>query len=172
MIAAYTLVIKQTERNQIGHYLFITEGDSASGSLVKSQECTKHRLYFSFGGKPLNCYGMSKKIVYEKKSLSLAVCVGYRRWHRKSQLQSWSSRPMPMSMACIRLLLLLTFMVQFLDLVRNGPCTFSELLYSRVRDKIKRSIAIANLKNKTLSKIERGKPEITGFKGLGRNIPK
>ncbi|MCX2744351.1 DNA topoisomerase IV subunit B [Mangrovivirga sp. M17] len=152
--------------------IFITEGDSASGSITKSRD-VQTQAVFSLRGKPLNCFGKTKKIVYENEELNLLQ----HALNIEDGLDGLRYRKVIIATDAdvdgmhIRLLLLTFFLQFFPDLVRNGHVYILETPLFRVRNKKEtiycyseeeRRGAIAKLGNK---------PEITRFKGLGEISP-
>ncbi|QCK14992.1 DNA topoisomerase IV subunit B [Mangrovivirga cuniculi] len=152
--------------------IFITEGDSASGSITKSRD-VQTQAVFSLRGKPLNCFGKTKKIVYENEELNLLQ----HALNIEDGLDGLRYRKVIIATDAdvdgmhIRLLLLTFFLQFFPDLVRNGHVYILETPLFRVRNKKEtiycyseeeRREAIAKLGNK---------PEITRFKGLGEISP-
>lgn len=152
--------------------LFITEGDSASGSLTKARD-VQTQAVFSLRGKPLNCYGMTKKIVYENEefnllqhALNIEDGIENLRYNRIVVATDADVDGMH-----IRLLLLTFFLQFFPDLVKNGHLFILETPLFRVRNKQK-TIYCYSEEEKQLAIRELGqKPEITRFKGLGEISP-
>ena len=152
--------------------IFITEGDSASGSITKSRDVNTQAV-FSLRGKPLNTYGLTKKIVYENEefnllqsALNIEESIDDLRYNKVIIATDADVDGMH-----IRLLLITFFLQFFPDLIRNGHLYILQTPLFRVRNKQKtiycyndeeRQRAIAELK---------GKPEITRFKGLGEISP-
>lgn len=152
--------------------LFITEGDSASGSITKSRN-VETQAVFSLKGKPLNCFGMSKKIVYENEEMNLLqhalnIEQGIEGLRYNNIVIATDADVDGMH---IRLLIMTFFLQFFPDLVRNGHVFILETPLFRVRDK-KQTLYCYNEKEKqeALTKLT-GKPEITRFKGLGEISP-
>jgi len=152
--------------------LFITEGDSASGSITKSRN-VQTQAVFSLRGKPLNCYGHTKKVVYENEEFNLLQ----HALNIEDGLEGLRYDKIVIATDAdvdgmhIRLLLLTYFLQFFPDLVRRGHVYILETPLFRVRNKKEtiycysdeeRQAAIAKLGNK---------PEITRFKGLGEISP-
>lgn len=152
--------------------LFITEGDSASGSITKSRN-VQTQAVFSLRGKPLNCFGHTKKVVYENEEFNLLQ----HALNIEDGLEGLRYDKIVIATDAdvdgmhIRLLLLTYFLQFFPDLVRRGHVYILETPLFRVRNKketiycysdIERQNAIAKLGNK---------PEITRFKGLGEISP-
>ena len=152
--------------------LFITEGDSASGSITKSRNVELEAV-FSLRGKPLNCYGLKKKIVYENEefnllqhALNIEEGIENLRYNRVVVATDADVDGMH-----IRLLLLTFFLQFFPDLVRNGHVFILETPLFRVRNK-KETIYCYNEGEKQAAMRKLGKnPEITRFKGLGEISP-
>jgi topoisomerase-4 subunit B len=152
--------------------VFITEGDSASGSITKARNVQTEAV-FSLRGKPLNCYGMSKKVVYQNEELNLLQ----HALNIEDGLDDLRYNRVVISTDAdidgmhIRLLLLTFFLQFFPDLVREGHLFILETPLFRVRDK-KQTFYCYSIqeKEKAISKL-RGKPEITRFKGLGEISP-
>ena len=152
--------------------LFITEGDSASGSITKSRNIQTQAV-FSLRGKPLNCFGLNKKIVYENEefnllqhALDIENGVENLRFNRIVIATDADVDGMH-----IRLLLMTFFLQFFPDLVRNGHLYVLETPLFRVRNK-KETIYCYTPEEKQAA-IDRlgSKPEITRFKGLGEISP-
>jgi len=152
--------------------LFITEGDSASGSITKSRD-VETQAVFSLRGKPLNCYGLKKKVVYEndefnllQHALNIEAAIDDLRYNRVVVATDADVDGMH-----IRLLLLTFFLQFFPDLVRNGHLYILQTPLFRVRNK-KETIYCYSIDEKVAA-VEKltGKPEITRFKGLGEISP-
>ena len=152
--------------------VFITEGDSASGSLTKARDVDTQAV-FSLRGKPLNCFGMSKKIVYQNEELNLLQHalniedgIEYLRYNRVV-----ISTDADVDGMHIRLLLLTFFLHFFPDLVRNGHLYILNTPLFRVRDKKTTKYCYSEAEKQAAIRALRGKPEITRFKGLGEISP-
>jgi topoisomerase IV subunit B len=152
--------------------VFITEGDSASGSLTKSRD-VETQAVFSLRGKPLNCYGMTKKIVYQNEELNLLQHalniedgIEYLRYNRVVIATDADVDGMH-----IRLLLLTFFLQFFPDLVRNGHLFILDTPLFRVRDKKTTYYCYSEAEKQEAIRKLRGKAEITRFKGLGEISP-
>ena len=152
--------------------IFITEGDSASGSITKSRN-VEHQAVFSLRGKPLNCYGLKKKVVYENEefnllqhALDIEEGLDNLRFNRIVIATDADVDGMHIRM------LLMTFFLQFFpDLVRNGHVYILQTPLFRVRNK-KETIYCYNEEEKQKAIRHLGhKPEITRFKGLGEISP-
>ncbi len=152
--------------------IFITEGDSASGSITKSRN-VETQAVFSLRGKPLNCFGLTKKVVYENEEFNLLqhalnIEEGYEDLRYNNIVIATDADVDGMH---IRLLLMTFFLQFFPDLVKNGHVYILETPLFRVRDK-KETIYCydENEKRKAIEKLG-VKPEITRFKGLGEISP-
>ncbi len=152
--------------------IFITEGDSASGSITKSRN-VETQAVFSLRGKPLNCFGLTKKVVYENEEFNLLqhalnIEEGYEDLRYNNIVIATDADVDGMH---IRLLLMTFFLQFFPDLVKNQHVYILETPLFRVRDK-KETIYCydENEKQNALDKLG-GKPEITRFKGLGEISP-
>jgi topoisomerase-4 subunit B len=152
--------------------IFITEGDSASGSITKSRE-VETQAVFSLRGKPLNCYGLTKKIVYENEEFNLLqhalnIEEGTEGLRYNNIVIATDADVDGMH---IRLLLMTFFLQFFPDLVRDGHVFILETPLFRVRNK-QETIYCYNEseKQKAVKKIGE-KAEITRFKGLGEISP-
>jgi topoisomerase-4 subunit B len=159
--------------------LFITEGDSASGSITKSRN-VETQAVFSLRGKPLNCFGLTKKVVYENEEFNLLqhalnIETGYEDLRYNNIVIATDADVDGMH---IRLLLMTFFLQFFPDLVKNGHVYILETPLFRVRtmpgkNKEKQETIYCydeNEKQKAIQKLG-GKPEITRFKGLGEISP-
>lgn len=159
--------------------LFITEGDSASGSITKSRN-VETQAVFSLRGKPLNSYGLTKKIVYENEEFNLLqhalnIEADYEDLRYNNIVIATDADVDGMH---IRLLLMTFFLQFFPDLVKNGHVYVLETPLFRVRtmpgkNKEKQETIYCyneQEKEKAISKLG-GKPEITRFKGLGEISP-
>ncbi|GAB3583549.1 DNA topoisomerase IV subunit B [Hymenobacter daeguensis] len=152
--------------------LFITEGDSASGSITKSRNVELEAV-FSLRGKPLNCYGLKKKIVYENEELNLLqhalnIEEGIEGLRYNRVVVATDADVDGMH---IRLLILTFFLQFFPDLVRNGHVFILETPLFRVRNK-KDTIYCYTEQEKQAAMKKLGRnPEITRFKGLGEISP-
>ncbi len=152
--------------------LFITEGDSASGSITKSRNVELEAV-FSLRGKPLNCFGLKKKIVYENEELNLLqhalnIEEGIENLRYNRVVVATDADVDGMH---IRLLLLTFFLQFFPDLVRNGHVFILETPLFRVRNKKETIYCYTETeKQAAMRKLGRN-PEITRFKGLGEISP-
>jgi topoisomerase-4 subunit B len=168
----YHLNEKGPEDKKLGSSLFITEGDSASGSLTKARDVDTQAV-FSLRGKPLNCYGMTKKVVYQNEefnllqhALNIEDGLDDLRYNRVIIATDADVDGMH-----IRLLLLTFFLQFFPDLVRNGHLYILDTPLFRVRDKQQTFYCYSETEKKAAINKLRGKPEITRFKGLGEISP-
>ena len=152
--------------------LFITEGDSASGSITKSRDVSTQAV-FSLRGKPLNCYGLTKKIVYENEEFNLIQAaldieddMDNLRYNKIVIATDADVDGMHIRM------LLLTFFLQFFpDLVKRNHVYVLQTPLFRVRNK-KKTIYCYSEDERRTAIIEIGKgAEITRFKGLGEISP-
>jgi topoisomerase-4 subunit B len=152
--------------------IFITEGDSASGSITKARD-VQTQAVFSLRGKPLNCYGLTKKVVYENEefnllqhALNIEDGLDELRYNRVVIATDADVDGMH-----IRLLLLTFFLQFFPELVRNGHLFILDTPLFRVRDKQKTFYCYSEEEKQQAIKQLRGAPEVTRFKGLGEISP-
>jgi topoisomerase-4 subunit B len=152
--------------------LFITEGDSASGSITKSRN-VQTQAVFSLRGKPLNCFGLTKKIVYENEEFNLLqhalnIEDGLEGLRYNKIIIATDADVDGMH---IRLLMMTFFLQFFPDLVRNGHLYILETPLFRVRNKKETIYCYSD--EERLNAIQKlgPKPEITRFKGLGEISP-
>jgi len=152
--------------------IFITEGDSASGSITKSRDVNTQAV-FSLKGKPLNCYGLTKKVVYENEEFNLAQAAlnledGIEGLRYNKVIIATDADVDGMH---IRLLLLTFFLQFFPDLIRKGHVYILQTPLFRVRNK-KQTFYCYSDQEKTDAMTACGKQaEITRFKGLGEISP-
>jgi len=152
--------------------IFITEGDSASGSITKSRS-VESQAVFSLRGKPLNCYGLKKKVVYENEEFNLLqhaldIEEGLENLRFNKVVVATDADVDGMH---IRLLLLTFFLQFFPDLVRNGHVYILQTPLFRVRNKKETIYCYSDEeRQKAIHKLG-NKPEITRFKGLGEISP-
>src|SRR5215475_9138280 len=152
--------------------IFITEGDSASGSITKARDVERQAV-FSLRGKPLNCFGLTKKVVYENEEFNLLqhalnVEDGIEGLRYNNIVIATDADVDGMH---IRLLLMTFFLQFFPDLVKNGNVFILETPLFRVRDKKETIYCFdENEKQRAIKKLG-SKPEITRFKGLGEISP-
>jgi len=163
---------KGDEEKKLLTTIFITEGDSASGSITKARDVQTEAV-FSLRGKPLNCFGLSKKIVYENEELNLLQ----HALNIEDGLEGLRFNRVVIATDAdvdgmhIRLLLLTFFLQFFPDLVRQGHLYILETPLFRVRDKKDTYYCYSEKEKKQAIKKLRGKAEITRFKGLGEISP-
>lgn len=152
--------------------LFITEGDSASGSITKSRD-VQTQAVFSLKGKPLNCFGLTKKIVYENEEFNLLqhalnIEDGLDGLRYNNIVIATDADVDGMH---IRLLLMTFFLQFFPDLVKAGHVSILQTPLFRVRNKKETIYCYSDEeRQRAISKLG-GKPEITRFKGLGEISP-
>jgi topoisomerase-4 subunit B len=152
--------------------LFICEGDSASGSITKTRDVNTQAV-FSLKGKPLNCFGLTKKIVYENEEFNLLQSAlniedGMDDLRYNNIVLATDADVDGMH---IRLLLITFFLQFFPDLVKNGHLYILQTPLFRVRNK-KETIYCYNEEERVNAIQKLGpKPEITRFKGLGEISP-
>ena len=160
------------KEDHIDTTIFITEGDSASGSITKARNVATQAV-FSLRGKPLNCFGLKKKIVYENEEFNLLqhalnIEEGIDGLRYNNVVVATDADVDGMH---IRLLLLTFFLQFFPDLVKDGHVKILETPLFRVRDKKQTFYCYSETeKQEAITKL-RGKPEITRFKGLGEISP-
>ena len=152
--------------------LFITEGDSASGSITKARDVMTQAV-FSLKGKPLNCFGLSKKIVYQNEEFNLLQSA----LNIDEELDNLRYNNVVIATDAdvdgmhIRLLLLTFFLQFYPDLVKRGHVKILQTPLFRVRNKKETIYCYSEEeKIKAISKLG-PKPEITRFKGLGEISP-
>ena len=152
--------------------LFITEGDSASGSITKSRDVNTQAV-FSLRGKPLNCYAMSKKVVYENEEFNLLQAAlnieeGMEDLRYNNIVIATDADVDGMH---IRLLLLTFFLQFFPEVIKEGHLYILETPLFRVRNKKETLYCYSEDERvKAIEKLK-PKPEITRFKGLGEISP-
>ncbi len=152
--------------------LFITEGDSASGSITKSRD-VQTQAVFSLKGKPLNCFGLTKKVVYENEEFNLLqhalnIEDGLDGLRYNNIVIATDADVDGMH---IRLLLMTFFLQFFPDLVKAGHVSILQTPLFRVRNK-KETVYCYNDEERQKAITRLGnKPEITRFKGLGEISP-
>jgi topoisomerase IV subunit B len=152
--------------------LFITEGDSASGSITKSRDVNTQAV-FSLKGKPLNCFGLSKRVVYENEEFNLLQSA----LNIEEDLENLRYNNIVIATDAdvdgmhIRLLLLTFFLQFFPDLVKSGHVYILQTPLFRVRNKKKTNYCYSE--EERVSAIDElgPNPEITRFKGLGEISP-
>ncbi len=152
--------------------IFITEGDSASGSITKARN-VETQAVFSLRGKPLNCFGLTKKVVYENEEFNLLqhalnIEDGLEGLRYNNIVFATDADVDGMH---IRLLLMTFFLQFFPDLVKNGHVFILETPLFRVRNKQETIYCYDETEKQTAMKKLGSKPEITRFKGLGEISP-
>lgn len=152
--------------------IFITEGDSASGSITKARNVNTQAV-FSLRGKPLNCYGLTKKVVYENEEFNLLqhalnIEEGYETLRYNNIVFATDA---DVDGLHIRLLLMTFFLQFFPDLVKNGHVYILETPLFRVRNKQETIYCYDETEKQAAIKKLGSKPEITRFKGLGEISP-
>jgi len=152
--------------------LFICEGDSASGSITKVRDVNTQAV-FSLKGKPLNCYSMTKKVVYENEEFNLLQAAldienGLENLRYNNIIIATDADVDGMH---IRLLLLTFFLQFFPDLVKNNHVKILQTPLFRVRNKKETIYCYSEQEKEEAIKKLGGKPEITRFKGLGEISP-
>jgi topoisomerase IV subunit B len=163
---------KVSEDLKLNSTIFITEGDSASGSITKARDVASQAV-FSLRGKPLNCYSLTKKVVYQNEefnllqhALNIEDSLDDLRYNRVVIATDADVDGMH-----IRLLLLTFFLQFFPDLVRKNHLYILLTPLFRVRDKQQTFYCYTETEKQAAIKKLRGKPEITRFKGLGEISP-
>ena len=163
---------KGTEEVKDETMIFITEGDSASGSITKSRD-VQTQAVFSLRGKPFNCFGHTKKVVYENEEFNLLQ----HALNIEDGLEGLRYRKIVIATDAdvdgmhIRLLLLTYFLQFFPELVRSNHIFILDTPLFRVRNK-KETIYCYSEEEKQFAVNKLGnKPEITRFKGLGEISP-
>jgi topoisomerase-4 subunit B len=152
--------------------IFITEGDSASGSITKARDVNTQAV-FSLKGKPLNCFGLSKRVVYENEEFNLLQSAlnvedGLENLRYNYVVVATDADVDGMHIR----LLLLTFFLQFYpDLVRNGHLYILQTPLFRVRNKQKTIYCYSHQEKLAAMEKLGVNPEITRFKGLGEISP-
>ncbi len=163
---------KVEDQEKLATTVFITEGDSASGSITKARNVYTQAV-FSLRGKPLNCYGMTKKVVYQNEELNLLqhaldIEDGIENLRYNRVVIATDADVDGMH---IRLLLLTFFLQFFPDLVKAGHLYILDTPLFRVRDKQKTFYCYSEKEKQDAISQLRGKAEITRFKGLGEISP-
>jgi len=152
--------------------LFITEGDSASGSITKSRDVNTQAV-FSLRGKPLNSYGMSKKIVYENEEFNLLQAA----LNIEESMEDLRYNNIVIATDAdvdgmhIRLLLITFFLQFFPELIKENHLYILQTPLFRVRNKKETIYCYSQDEKKAAIEKLSGKPEITRFKGLGEISP-
>ena len=158
--------------NRLESTIFITEGDSASGSITKSRNVNTQAV-FSLRGKPLNSFGMTKKIVYENEEFNLLQAA----LNIENSMEDLRYNNIVIATDAdvdgmhIRLLIITFFLQFYPELIKNGHLYILQTPIFRVRNKEKTHYCYSeNEKNEILNS-SKGKYEITRFKGLGEISP-
>ncbi len=152
--------------------LFITEGDSASGSITKSRDVNTQAV-FSLRGKPLNSYGMSKKIVYENEEFNLLQAA----LNIEESMEDLRYNNIVIATDAdvdgmhIRLLLITFFLQFFPELIKENHLYILQTPLFRVRNKKETIYCYSEEEKRNAIQKLSGKPEITRFKGLGEISP-
>ncbi|RDK85375.1 DNA topoisomerase IV subunit B [Marinirhabdus gelatinilytica] len=152
--------------------LFITEGDSASGSITKSRDVNTQAV-FSLKGKPLNSYGLSKKIVYENEEFNLLQAA----LNIEESLEDLRYNNIVIATDAdvdgmhIRLLLITFFLQFFPELIKEGHLYILQTPLFRVRNKKETIYCYSEEERRDAIEKLKPKPEITRFKGLGEISP-
>ncbi|NLA24033.1 MAG: type IIA DNA topoisomerase subunit B [Bacteroidales bacterium] len=152
--------------------IFITEGDSASGSITKSRDVNTQAV-FSLRGKPLNTYSMNKKVVYENEEFNLLQAAlnieeGIENLRYRNVVIATDADVDGMH---IRLLLITFFLQFFPELIRNGHLFILQTPLFRVRNKQETIYCYDENEKQAAIKKLKSNPEITRFKGLGEISP-
>lgn len=160
------------KENHLDTTLFITEGDSASGSITKSRNVNTQAV-FSLKGKPLNSYGLSKKIVYENEEFNLLQAAlniedGLEDLRYNNIVIATDADVDGMH---IRLLLITFFLQFFPEVIKERHLYILETPLFRVRNKKETIYCYSEDEKRAAIDKLRGKPEITRFKGLGEISP-
>ena len=152
--------------------LFITEGDSASGSITIARDVNTQAV-FSLKGKPLNCFGLTKKIVYENEEFNLLQ----NALNIEDGLETLRYNRIVIATDAdvdgmhIRLLLLTFFLQFFPELVKNNHVYILQTPLFRVRNKKETIYCYSDMERQLAIQKLGAKPEITRFKGLGEISP-
>jgi topoisomerase-4 subunit B len=152
--------------------LFITEGDSASGSITKSRDVNTQAV-FSLRGKPLNSYGMTKKIVYENEEFNLLQAA----LDIEDDMENLRYNNIVIATDAdvdgmhIRLLLITFFLQFFPELIKENHLYILQTPLFRVRNKKETIYCYSEEERKAAIEKLKPKPEITRFKGLGEISP-
>lgn len=162
----------EKDERGFGSMIFITEGDSASGSITKSRN-VETQAVFSLRGKPLNCFGLTKKVVYENEEFNLLqhalnIEDGLEGLRYNKVIIATDADVDGMH---IRLLLMTFFLQFFPDLVKAGHVFILETPLFRVRNKKETIYCYSEEEKQDAIKKLGSKPEITRFKGLGEISP-
>jgi len=164
--------MQSNDERKLETTLFICEGDSASGSITKTRDVNTQAV-FSLKGKPLNAYGLTKKIVYENEEFNLLQAAlniedGIENLRYNNIVIATDADVDGMH---IRLLLMTFFLQFFPDLVKNGHVYILQTPLFRVRNKKETIYCYSDQERKDAIAKLGAKPEITRFKGLGEISP-
>tara|TARA_B100000925_G_scaffold168850_1_gene127032 strand:+ start:472 stop:2334 length:1863 start_codon:yes stop_codon:yes gene_type:complete len=152
--------------------IFITEGDSASGSITKSRDVNTQAV-FSLRGKPLNSFGMTKKIVYENEEFNLLQAA----LNIENSMEDLRYNNIVIATDAdvdgmhIRLLIITFFLQFYPELIKNGHLYILQTPIFRVRNKEKTHYCYSEAEKNDIINSSKGKYEITRFKGLGEISP-
>ena len=163
---------EEFQQKQLESTIFITEGDSASGSITKSRN-VESQAVFSLRGKPLNSFGLTKKIVYENEEFNLLQAAldiedGLERLRYNNIVIATDADVDGMH---IRLLLITFFLQFFPELIKEGHLYILQTPLFRVRNKKETIYCYSDEERKDAIEKLKPKPEITRFKGLGEISP-
>ncbi len=164
--------MQSNDERKLDTTLFICEGDSASGSITKTRDVNVQAV-FSLKGKPLNAFGLTKKIVYENEEFNLLQAAlniedGIENLRYNNIVVATDADVDGMH---IRLLLMTFFLQFFPDLVKNGHVYILQTPLFRVRNKKETIYCYSDQERKDAIAKLGSKPEITRFKGLGEISP-
>jgi topoisomerase-4 subunit B len=158
--------------NRLESTIFITEGDSASGSITKSRDVNTQAV-FSLRGKPLNSFGMTKKIVYENEEFNLLQAA----LNIENSMEDLRYNNIVIATDAdvdgmhIRLLIITFFLQFYPELIKNGHLYILQTPIFRVRNKEKTHYCYSESEKNEILNSSKGKFEITRFKGLGEISP-
>jgi len=158
--------------NRLESTIFITEGDSASGSITKSRDVNTQAV-FSLRGKPLNSFGMTKKIVYENEEFNLLQAA----LNIENSMEDLRYNNIVIATDAdvdgmhIRLLIITFFLQFYPELIKNGHLYILQTPIFRVRNKEKTHYCYSETEKNNILNSSKGKFEITRFKGLGEISP-
>jgi topoisomerase-4 subunit B len=164
--------LSDKKNNRLESSLFITEGDSASGSITKARDIMTQAV-FSLKGKPLNSYGLSKKIVYENEEFNLLqdalnIESGVEDLRYNNIIIATDADVDGMH---IRLLLITFFLQFFPEVIKKGHLYILQTPLFRVRNKKETIYCYSETEKESAMKKLGANPEITRFKGLGEISP-
>ena len=160
------------DKRNLESTLFITEGNSASGSITKSRDVNTQAV-FSLRGKPLNTYGMTKKIVYENEEFNLLQAA----LNIEDSMDDLRYNNIVIATDAdvdgmhIRLLLTTFFLQFFPEIIKEGHLYILQTPLFRVRNKNEKIYCYSEEEKQAAIEKLKGKPEITRFKGLGEISP-